>query len=683
MSRASVGRWTAAVLVIVVSWGLAAASVGLSWAFQLPAAPVPGTFLSPSPPEAQARFDDIGVTVAVVYAPLAAVLLLRRPQPVAWLLAMHAIGSGLAAFGVQYGLLAARHPDLPAGGFFAYAGGWGFVPGTFLTAIVPLLLIPGPSRRLRRIVVPLTVVAAAAATLSSMTQQGEGVLRNPLAPPWPGYQSVLADVYAIAAALTLLASVIVTIALIVRVGRASPGERTALLWLLLGHAFLTASYIVTVLPASLQLATPVWAFGTIAPIVGQIFYPSAILVMGLEHRLRGIDVAVSAVLTTIIVTVLAVGGYLLTVTALDLAGPPSPVAVFTTAAVIAAALLPLRRAIQHRVDRLVYGDAGAPERLLVRLGAAVGEIATGADGVRALATALRRTLRLGSVRIGTTRVGAVPHDETADAVDGDAPGTESFPLDSTGGSVLHVSSPEPGLPIGRRTREAIADLAPVIGAVARLAAASTALDEARARAAAARHAERRALRRELHDGLGPALAGAGFSVAAATNLLQRGDGPAAAQAVSRVEELLDAQSSLLGRLARGGAAPVHDLPAALARLVDSFAGAAPVVRFEQIGEVRLDARRAGILHRIAAEAVLNAVRHAGARTITVSLGGAPSEADEVLRVRDDGRGLRGGAGSGVGLSSMREWAEEAGLDCTLQQPAEGGTLLRVRSVRRG
>lgn len=102
-------------------------------------------------------------------------------------------------------------------------------------------------------------------------------------------------------------------------------------------------------------------FGTIAPIVGQIFYPSAVLVMGLQHRLRGVDVTVSTVLTTSILAVLAATGYLLIVTAMETVGPPTPLAVFATAALVAIGLLPMRRLIRRRVDRLVYGDAGAPE----------------------------------------------------------------------------------------------------------------------------------------------------------------------------------------------------------------------------------------------------------------------------------------------------------------------------------
>lgn len=668
MSRPPAWRWVAAALVVATSWGLAGASVVIAWAFQLPAAPVPGTFLASSPPEAQAHFDDIGVTVAFVYAPLAAVLLLRRPQPVAVLMAVHAVGSGLAAFGVQYGLLAAERPGLPSGGFFAYAGGWGFVAGTFLTAIVPVLLLPDPARLLRRVLVPVVAVATAIATLTSLTHQSPGMLHNPLAPDWPAYQAAAPDIYAVAAAVALTSSLGVIVVMARRLRTASPELRSPLGWLLVGHVFLTASYLVTVLPASLQLAAPVWAFATIAPIIGQIFYPSAILVMGLQHRLRGVDVAVSTVLTTSIVAVLAASGYYVTVTVLEYAGEASAAAGFTTAAVIAVALLPAHNAIQHRVDRLVYGEAGAPERLVADLGAQVGEIATGDDGVRALAAALRTTLRLGSVHIGPAPAADLPEPVV------------SFSLDQRDDALLVVTGPAGGTPIGRRTREAIGDLTPVIGAVVRLAAAATALDAARALAADARHAERRALRRELHDGLGPALSGAAFSVAAAANLLSRGDRSGAIAAVARIQELLDTQAATLAHLAVGGPTPVRDLGRALDQLVTSFAGAGPRLELDTSGEIFLDPHRAGIVHRIASEAVHNAVRHADAATVTVTLGAVPGE---VLRVQDDGRGIgdAGGEGEGVGLSSMHEWAAEAGLECRVSAPEEGGTVVVVRLSR--
>lgn len=691
MNPAPRSRSVSALAVLIAAWGLAVASIALAWVFSLPAAPVAGTFLSPAPPQAQARFDDIGVAVAFVYAPLAAVLLLRRPQPVALVLGTHAVGSGLAAFGVQYGLLALEEPDLPMSGLFAYAGGWAFVPGTFLTAIVPLLLLPDRRSAQRRVLVRVVVIAAAVATVASMTHQGEGPLDNPLAPASPEYQAALPGAYAIAAAIALCSSLVVAGILAREARGVRRDERSPLLWLLVGHVFLTASYIVTVLPASLQLADPIWVFGTIAPIVGQIFYPSAVLVMGLQHRLRGIDIAVSAVLTTSILAVLAVGGYLLTVTVLEALGPPTSLAVFTTAAVIAVSLLPARRLIHRRVDRLVYGESGAPERLVHTLGAEVGEIATGADGLRALASALRRTLRLGSVRISTVSSArmvepGIPDDDSPGGVGvlvGDPQGApELFTLRTGDGlteaaTVLAVTGTDPDLPVGRRARETIADLAPVIGVVVQLAAASTSLDAARRSAADARHAERRALRRELHDGLGPALAGAGFSLAAAANLLARGDRPAAEATALGVGEVLDTQTLAVAGLARGGTAPVHDLVGDLQSLVASFAGAHSTVSMVATDTLTLDPRRSGILLRIAAEAILNAVRHAGGAAVAVTLGGPDGI---VLRVHDDGRGLGEHRIAGVGLTSMREWAQEAGFEIAWEQPVGGGTLVQVRAA---
>jgi signal transduction histidine kinase len=81
-------------------------------------------------------------------------------------------------------------------------------------------------------------------------------------------------------------------------------------------------------------------------------------------------------------------------------------------------------------------------------------------------------------------------------------------------------------------------------------------------------------------------------------------------------------------------------------------------------------------YRIAAEAVSNAVRHAGAATCTVSLG--RSGEDLLVEITDDGRGVPADAVPGVGSTSMRERAAELGgtLDVTT---ADGvGTTVRAR-----
>ena len=70
-----------------------------------------------------------------------------------------------------------------------------------------------------------------------------------------------------------------------------------------------------------------------------------------------------------------------------------------------------------------------------------------------------------------------------------------------------------------------------------------------------------------------------------------------------------------------------------------------------------------IIYRIAQEALTNVRKHADARTVSVSL--ANGEGGVLVRVEDDGRGLRPGAAAHpepghIGLSTMRERAETAG-----------------------
>jgi signal transduction histidine kinase len=80
-------------------------------------------------------------------------------------------------------------------------------------------------------------------------------------------------------------------------------------------------------------------------------------------------------------------------------------------------------------------------------------------------------------------------------------------------------------------------------------------------------------------------------------------------------------------------------------------------------------------YRIALEAVTNARRHSGAATCTVTL----RRDDGALRlwVRDDGHGLAEDREAGVGLTSMRERAEELGGTCTVASGATG-TLVDAR-----
>ena len=85
------------------------------------------------------------------------------------------------------------------------------------------------------------------------------------------------------------------------------------------------------------------------------------------------------------------------------------------------------------------------------------------------------------------------------------------------------------------------------------------------------------------------------------------------------------------------------------------------------------------LLRIAQEAIANAVRHSGAKTVHVSLDGAPDRVH--LFVSDDGRGFDGGVAPPAGhygLIGMKERAAHIGADLQLTSAPGRGTTVAVQ-----
>ena len=205
------------------------------------------------------------------------------------------------------------------------------------------------------------------------------------------------------------------------------------------------------------------------------------------------------------------------------------------------------------------------------------------------------------------------------------------------------------------------------------------LQRARERLVAAREEERRRLRRDLHDGLGPALAGAALKVEAAENLLV--SEPAAAGAL-----LEDARSEIqnavadVRRLVYALRPPALDelgLVGALREQAEKL-GAADHPRVEIDASDELKSLPAAVevaAYRISLEAMTNAARHADARTCVVRIA---LNGDLELEVVDDGGGLPDDYRAGVGISSMRERAEELGGTCEVESLDGRGTRVRAR-----
>ena len=211
------------------------------------------------------------------------------------------------------------------------------------------------------------------------------------------------------------------------------------------------------------------------------------------------------------------------------------------------------------------------------------------------------------------------------------------------------------------------------------------LERARSNAVAlaAQEAERHRIARELHDEIGQGLTAVllGLQRAAA------GAPPELATELRAVQET--ARASLqevreVARRLRPGLLQDLGLVSALSALATDLTTSTGAVvdrrfdaRLPPLGE-----EQELVLYRVAQEALTNAARHAGARSVRLQLN-ADEDGVELL-VADDGRGLAG-APEGSGLRGMRERALLVGGRLADRYPgARGGTEVRLRvPVRTG
>ncbi|WP_139220463.1 sensor histidine kinase [Trujillonella endophytica] len=588
------------------------------------------------------------------------------------------------------GQLALRQPEgSVAAAVLGWPQTWLWVPANALLTVTPVFfpdgrIAPGWRRPLRA----FTVVMAAAAVVSALRpgrdeQLGVPGRPNPLGVPGLG---PVAD--SVGGVCTVVAAAFLVTAgadLVRRVRRAPAGSRLRQQAEWLAYAVGMAALLVAVrFAGGLADDDPSALFprGLGWEVVGALaacLLPVGLGVAVVRHRLLDIDRLISRTVVLVGLSAAVAGLYLAGVTAAGalLGGTVRLPASLGAAVLAAVALAPVRSGLQRRVDRLLYGERGDPYAVLARLGREL-ESAPSAVSLPAAAETVRDALQLPGVGVdatGAERVtaGVLPVDPVA------------LPLLSGGEQVGRLLlAPRPGeATLGRRDLRVLRDVAPgIAGAVragreseraGRLAAD---LQRSRERLVLAREEERRRLRRDFHDGLGPVLAGLAMRAETAREV----EDPAVVrQLLDEVAE--DARTALadVRRLVDGLRPPALDHLGLAGALRAALAGrprsGTPVVLEvpEPLGPLPAAVEVAA--YRIAVEAVANVDRHAGATAARVRL----TEDSGRLRVEvsDDGRGSDGRPGSGVGLASMRERAAELGGGCSVTRRAGGGTVVRA------
>lgn len=375
--------------------------------------------------------------------------------------------------------------------------------------------------------------------------------------------------------------------------------------------------------------------------------------------------------------------FALTVGALTLVGasrfvPPERLSwagVLIALVFICLSIVPLSRWLHQGLDQLISSWPDDPYRALRQVQAEVLADPSPQAIVPTIAASIAETLELPYAAITSTADGQT-------VVVGTMPmGAELVSLSLTYGKTvvgtLEVATRRPHTTLSAGEFQLLGDLARQVGITLYAAQLSEALQTSRAQLVAAREEERRRIRRDLHDSLGPTLASMRLQLGAARRTL-RSDPDATAAQLDELRADVAEATAAIRRLVYDLRPPLldeHGLAGALrslSRLVE------PQSLCVELPEA-LPALPAAVevaLYRIAAEALHNVARHAYATGCVLALEVGATVVE--LRVSDDGTGLPAGHRDGVGLAAMRERAEELGGSLHVESRTGTGVAVVAR-----
>ncbi len=610
---------------------------------------------------------------------LGVLLTTRKPEhPISWGFAATGFlwAVGAAAYAYAIAALVAHPQSLPAGRAAAWVDSWCWLPSLALPMGLLLLVVPD-GRLLSPRWRPAVAALVAGSVLGSLGLSGSPTfdlgsdqpIENPLAFDTTAWHVAATLGYALVAG----AVVVSLVSFVLRFRHAAGEERQQLRWI--GGGLGLAVCLGTVG----AFTWGVFPYAYILHAIALLALPVGTAVAILKYRLYELDLVVNRALVYGVMTIGVVAAYVLVVGLIGakLSHGGSLVLSVALTGVVAVGFQPVRERVQRYVNELMYGERDDPYVALARLGRRL-ESSLGADAVLpTVVETIGQTLRLSYVAL---TLGG--DDEVTVAYGSPDPVPLRFPLVHQGLAVGELRlAPRPGEQLREADRRLIADLAPQVAAAVHAVGLAHELQAARRRLVELREEERRRIRRDLHDGLGPALAGLTFTLDAVHNLAASDRERANALLASATEQT----QTMIGdvrRLIYGLRPPALDELG----LVESLRGIAsreisvPIAVVVEAPEVLppLPAAVEVAAYRIVQEALTNVARHARARSCTLRISVRPDAV--LLDIADDGQGIAQGP-AGVGLQTMQERAAELGGSCKITSHAGDGTTVTVRLPR--
>jgi signal transduction histidine kinase len=443
-----------------------------------------------------------------------------------------------------------------------------------------------------------------------------------------------------------------------------------------------------------------------------VFIPISIGVALLRYRLWQIDIILNRSLVYGGLSLGIVTVYALTVGTLSLLfqAQNSLLISLLATGLIAVLFQPVRERLQRMVNKMTFGDRDDPAAVLARLGQRLEVIARPDAVLPAIVETVSQALKLPYVAIvlegaslrlqeqgsvaSLTGAGGQIMAETG--VHFDAP-LHSFPLVYQTETIgeLQVAARSLNELLSEADERVLRQVALQAGTAVHAIRLTHDLQQSRIRLVTTREEERRRLRRDLHDELGPLIASQGLKLAAVRELMGRDP----ETAVRLLDDVLAKNQNTVAdvrRLVYNLRPPSLDelgLVGAIREHVQNSeqSGLKTTIIAPPDGLPPLSAAVEAAAYRIVLEAFTNVVRHAGAGNCEIilrletgdwrlgstdqSLVSSPQSL--IIQIQDEGVGLRENGRHGIGLTSMRERAEEVGGSCEVVSSGKG---VRVTAV---
>lgn len=351
---------------------------------------------------------------------------------------------------------------------------------------------------------------------------------------------------------------------------------------------------------------------------------------------------------------------------------------FIATGIIAILFEPLRERLQRAVNRLMYGERDDPATVLTRLSQRLNSALAPDSVLQTIVETLSQTLRLPYAAIslldGESHFASTPNPPPSELV--------SLPLTYQTERVgeLRLAPRAEGESFSTADMNLLNLIARQAGIAVHNLYLTKDLQRSREKLVSAQEEERRRLRRDLHDGVGPTLASLTQRIDIAADLVNT-DPEASIELLKELKGQIKGSVAEIRRLVYALRPPVLDefgLITSIHEHVAPYTGPNGLqITFDVTDPMpSLPAAIEVAAYRIVLEAFTNIVNHAEAKSCHILI--KIENRALVIEVSDNGKGLPSNTRSGVGFTSMRERAAELGGKFIVEDRPSGGTMVRAK-----